>query len=114
MIYATASHLCCCGCGSEVVTPLTPTDWRLTFDGTTVSLDPSIGNWSFPCQSHYWITRSRTRWSNHWSKERVNFSRAIDSKRKQDFYEKESLTSSTPSKSKAKENWLYRILQCLR
>ena len=26
--YATALHLCCCGCGSEVVTPLSPTGWR--------------------------------------------------------------------------------------
>ncbi|MDH2356437.1 DUF6527 family protein [Bradyrhizobium sp. SSUT112] len=23
-------HLCCCGCGREVVTPLTPAQWRLT------------------------------------------------------------------------------------
>jgi hypothetical protein len=55
--YATALHLCCCGCGSEVVTPLSPTDWSLTFDGDTVSLRPSIGNYSFPCRSHYFITR---------------------------------------------------------
>lgn len=53
--YATVIHQCCCGCGREVVTPLSPTDWQLSFDGQTVSLDPSIGNWSFPCQSHYWI-----------------------------------------------------------
>jgi hypothetical protein len=24
--FATATHLCCCGCGSRVVTPLRPTD----------------------------------------------------------------------------------------
>ncbi len=52
--FATAAHLCLCGCGHEVVTPLSPTDWRLIFDGATVSLEPSIGNWSYPCQSHYW------------------------------------------------------------
>jgi hypothetical protein len=56
--FATAIHKCCCGCGNEVVTPLSPTDWKLIFDGDTVSLDPSIGNWSFPCQSHYWIRRN--------------------------------------------------------
>jgi Family of unknown function (DUF6527) len=33
MKYATAAHRCCCGCGLEVVTPFTPTDWKLTFDG---------------------------------------------------------------------------------
>ncbi|RVD67411.1 hypothetical protein EN751_36940, partial [Mesorhizobium sp. M4A.F.Ca.ET.029.04.2.1] len=27
--YSTASHLCCCGCGREVVTPLNPAKWRL-------------------------------------------------------------------------------------
>lgn len=61
--YATAMHLCCCGCGSEVVTPLNPAKWRLTEDGGTVSLHPSVGNWSLPCQSHYWITGNRVRWA---------------------------------------------------
>lgn len=61
--YATALHLCCCGCGSEVVTPLNPAKWRLTEDGVTVSLFPSIGNWSLPCQSHYWITSNRISWA---------------------------------------------------
>lgn len=27
--YATLVHKCCCGCGTEVVTPLGPTDWTL-------------------------------------------------------------------------------------
>ena len=36
--FATVSHRCCCGCRHEVVTPLTPTDWSLTFDGESVSL----------------------------------------------------------------------------
>src|SRR5712664_1055270 len=60
--YATAIHRCCCGCGKEVVTPLSPRDWKLTFDGETVSLHPSIGNWSFPCRSHYWIKQDRVEW----------------------------------------------------
>ena len=38
MEYATAAHSCCCGCGEEVVTPFTPTDWKMTFDGETISL----------------------------------------------------------------------------
>jgi hypothetical protein len=61
--YATAMHLCCCGCRSEVVTPLNPAKWRLTEDGVTVSLHPSVGNWSLPCQSHYWITGNRVQWA---------------------------------------------------
>ena len=42
--YATAIHECCCGCGNEVVTPLAPNDWQLTFDGESITLFPSIGN----------------------------------------------------------------------
>jgi Family of unknown function (DUF6527) len=47
MPFATVAHKCCCGCGKEVVTPLSPTDWTLIFDGKSITLDPSIGNWSF-------------------------------------------------------------------
>jgi hypothetical protein len=42
-----------CGCGKKVVLPLHPTHGKLTYDGETVSLSPSVGNWSFPCESHY-------------------------------------------------------------
>lgn len=65
--YATVSHLCACGCGTRVVTPLSPPKWSLTFDGDTVSLSPSIGNWQFPCRSHYWISRNRVRWARQFS-----------------------------------------------
>lgn len=61
--YATATHLCCCGCGLEVVTPLNPAKWRLDERDGTVSLTPSIGNWSFPCKSHYWIIGNEVRWA---------------------------------------------------
>ena len=56
--YRTAVHQCVCGCGNKVVTPLSPNDWKLIFDGKTVSLSPSIGNWNFDCKSHYWITNN--------------------------------------------------------
>ena len=51
--FSTAVHNCACGCGIKTVTPLSPTDWKITFNGKSVSLYPSIGNWGFPCQSHY-------------------------------------------------------------
>ena len=69
--YATAIHSCACGCGREVVTPLSPTDWTLSFDGRTVSLSPSIGNWSSPCRSHYFFKKDRIRWAPAWSDEEV-------------------------------------------
>lgn len=73
--YATSVHKCLCGCGNEVVTPLSPTDWRLTFDGETISLCPSIGNWSFPCQSHYWIEQDSVRWAPRWNKKQIEAGR---------------------------------------
>lgn len=76
MEYATVVHRCCCGCGAEVVTPLSPDDWRLSFDGESVSLAPSIGNWSFPCRSHYWIRDGRVVWARTWSEREVAMARA--------------------------------------
>lgn len=76
--YATAVHRCLCGCGEEVVTPLTPTDWELSFDGESVSLHPSIGNWNLPCRSHYWITKNRVRWATEWSQSEIDLGRRFD------------------------------------
>jgi len=76
--YGTVAHLCCCGCSNEVVTPLSPVDWSVTFDGETVSLNPSIGNWGLPCRSHYWIDRGRVRWARSWSDDEIAANRARD------------------------------------
>jgi hypothetical protein len=76
--YATALHLCCCGCGAEVVTPLNPAKWRLKEDGGTVFLFPSIGNWSFPCRSHYWIEGNRVRWAGAMAPEVIAAVKARD------------------------------------
>jgi hypothetical protein len=57
--FKTASHLCCCGCGTKIVTPLRETEYTLTERGGAVTLRPSIGNWDYPCQSHYLITNNR-------------------------------------------------------
>ncbi len=66
MEYGTAIHLCACGCGEKVITPLAPKQWHLFYDGESVSLKPSIGNWSFPCRSHYWILESKVSWAAPW------------------------------------------------
>ena len=76
--FATASHLCACGCKNKVVTPIRPRDWTLIFDGKTISLQPSIGNWSFPCQSHYWVRNDHVQWVEKWSKARIDAGRAYD------------------------------------
>lgn len=69
--YATAVHKCACGCGNKVVTPISPADWQLLFDGDSISLMPSIGNWEFPCRSHYWIKADKIRWAKAWTPEEV-------------------------------------------
>ena len=84
--YATVVHKCSCGCGKEVVTPLSPTDWKLVFDGRTISLDPSIGNWSFPCRSHYWIGNNKVRWAEEWSQSRVDANRTYDRHAKDEYF----------------------------
>jgi hypothetical protein len=86
MRFATVAHLCACGCGTKVVTPLKPTDWMLMFDGKTITLDPSIGNWSFPCRSHYWIKKNRVRWAEDWSRSRIEANRADDRWAKEKYF----------------------------
>ena len=86
MEYSTVLHKCCCGCGLEVVTPLSPTDWQLYYDGRSISLTPSIGNWNFPCQSHYFIRENNVIWADKWSKEQIESGRRNDRLRKNAYY----------------------------
>jgi len=86
--YCTAIHKCVCGCGNEVVTPISPTDWQLTFDGKSVSLFPSIGNWNFKCKSHYWIIKNNIKHSRKWKYSEIENGRKIDSERKKLYFKK--------------------------
>lgn len=104
--YCTAIHKCVCGCGNEVVTPISPTDWKLIFDGKTVSLSPSIGNWNFNCQSHYWIKRNEIVYAREWDKEEIQFGRTNDKKRKAKYYNKENENVTSVTKTpKKKRGW---------
>lgn len=86
LAFATVAHKCCCGCGNEVITPLSPTDWKLIFDGESISLYPSIGNWNFACRSHYWIECNRVKWAPQWSQDRINAGRAHEALAKQKYF----------------------------
>jgi hypothetical protein len=86
MEYATSAHSCCCGCGEEVVAPFTPTDWKMTFDGETMSLRPSIGNWTLKCRSHYVIDHGKVIEAGPWSEEQVEAERRRDLAAKARFY----------------------------
>jgi hypothetical protein len=76
--YATATHLCACGCGTKIVTPLKTGFWKLARHGELVSLYPSIGNWNHPCQSHYFIERNGVKWAGAMSKGQIAKGRARD------------------------------------
>lgn len=94
--YATAVHKCACGCGNKVVTPISPVGWQLLFDGKTVSLTPSIGNWQFPCRSHYWIKLNKVRWAETWTTKQIAAGRLREAREyEQYFASKEAASNST-------------------
>jgi hypothetical protein len=103
MEYATALHLCCCGCGNKVITPLAPDKWSLLFDGQTVTLDPSIGNWSFPCQSHYWIRGSAEVWDRQFNYEEIETVRGTQEK-----------AVAETAKRSAGASWWSKLIERLR
>jgi len=113
MRYRTALHKCVCGCGNEVVTPFSPTDWELRFYGDTVSLSPSIGNWNFDCQSHYWIVKNQVRHSGKWNDWQINNGRLRDRERKEAYFAKDSLSDSIikpkADEAKPKRSWLSHL-----
>lgn len=69
--FKTCIHLCACGCKNEVVTPLSPIDWAFRYNGESISLYPSIGNWSFECKSHYWIKNNEVVWARKWREDEI-------------------------------------------
>ena len=70
--YGIAGHLCPCGCGSKVITPLDSFEWHLKIRKGKPSLYPSIGNWQLDCKSHYWIINGKIEWAEQWSDKRIN------------------------------------------
>lgn len=79
--FRTASHRCACGCGYRVVTPLRAGRWQVEITESGPTLRPSIGNGSFPCRSHYYITRGRVEWLGEYTDEMIAFARKRDNPR---------------------------------
>jgi hypothetical protein len=104
--FGTASHLCCCGCGTKIVTPLRDTEYTLTEEGGGVTLYPSIGNWNHPCQSHYWIRGNRVIWTGKMSREEIDRGRAYDDEMRAAYF-------SEPAKPwwLRVRDWIVRLLQ---
>lgn len=86
--YGTAAHLCACGCGAKIRTPLGPTEWSLEETETGPTLWPSVGNWQQACQSHYWISKGEIIWSEQWTPRQIAAGRKAEEKRRVAYYEK--------------------------
>ena len=84
--FGSVAHSCCCGCGEEVVTPLTPTDWNFTYDGETITLHPSIGSWTLPCRSHYVIRRGQVIEAPPWTDSEIAAERRRDHRAKASYF----------------------------
>jgi hypothetical protein len=97
----------------EVVTPLNPAKWDLSEhpDGS-VTLSPSIGNWGFPCKSHYLVIRNRVHWAAAFSAGQIARVQARDRRAVEEFGRAaqprfiETLQASWAALMKAIKNWL--------
>ena len=116
MEFATAVHKCCCGCGGKVVTPLTPTDWKLIFNGVSVSLKPSVNNSGFECESHYFILQNRVVWAPRLQPRQLGAVRLKDRLAKDAYYEADDNHGElpAPAMSPGRWSWLAKPLRWLR
>ena len=105
--FATAAHLCACGCGSKIRTPLGPTEWSFEDTKKGPSLSPSIGNWQQACQSHYWIQGGQVQWSTQWSQKQILAGRESEEERRRDYYDK----LKPPSLWQRFWNWLKSLFR---
>ncbi len=85
--FEIAVHLCACGCGSKVKTPLGPVDWSLRESRNGPSLYPSIGNWQHECRSHYWIRNGKVVRAPQWTPEQIIAGREAEKGRRTAYYE---------------------------
>ena len=85
--FGIAAHLCPCGCGSKVRTPLGPTEWSIEETDGGPTLSPSVGNWQQACQSHYWIYRGEIRWADKWAPEQIVAGRRREEERRRTYFD---------------------------
>ncbi len=84
--FGTAIHICPCGCGNKISTPITPPNWSLKIIRGKPTLYPSIGNWQLPCRSHYWIAKGEIIWAEQWGEEKINKTREFEQMTLRSFY----------------------------
>lgn len=84
--FGVAGHLCACGCGNKVITPLGPAEWKFSERNGRPTLHPSIGNWQLPCRSHYVIANGQIHCGDQWSNAQVAAGRHAEQQRRQAYY----------------------------
>lgn len=94
--YEIALHICPCGCGSKVSTPLGPTEWKFEDCPSGPSLYPSIGNWQKPCQSHYWIRNGAIIWAPKWTQEEILEGRRSEHEQSVTYFKERERKRSRP------------------
>ena len=85
--FGAAVHLCACGCGTKVSTPLGPAEWTLREMEGGASLMPSVGNWQLPCKSHYWIRNGKVVWSDEWTRDQISAGQHEEEERRRRYYD---------------------------
>jgi hypothetical protein len=105
--FDTAAHLCACGCGSKIRTPLGPTEWAFEETPVGPTLHPSIGNWQQACMSHYWIRQGTVIWSNQWTPEEIVAGRYAEELRRKTYYD--TMNRQTDRLWRKIWNWIKRL-----
>ncbi len=98
--FGAAVHLCACGCGLKVSTPLGPVGWTLEESADGPTLSPSIGNWQQPCRTHYWIREGRILWAGGWTPAMVAAGQRAEEQRRRVYFE-----SRRPSRTRLQQLW---------
>lgn len=85
--FETAAHLCPCGCGAKIRTPLGPTEWMFKDASSGPTLNPSIGNWQKACKSHYFIRQGEVIWAEEWTPEQITKGRRAEEMQRRAHYD---------------------------
>lgn len=85
--FGAVAHLCACGCGTKIRTPLGVTEWSLREGPQGPTLRPSVGNWQQPCRSHYLITNGEIEWAGQWTAAQIAAGRKREEDRRAAHYE---------------------------
>jgi hypothetical protein len=104
--FEVAGHLCPCGCGSKIITPLGHTEWSFSEYKGKGTLYPSIGNWQLPCKSHYWVTNGEIQWSYKWTEEQIEAGRRAEDMRRKMFY-------NNKDKQRGERSFISRVIKKL-